>query len=122
MAEIMVVIVVMGVLALIAVPIYNNVRGAAFDAVKAKNATTLNQLMTTCHNAGVDMTTWATSKDAIDALTIGVNLPTSIASAATPQQIKLQEVLNPAAYTFTPGDATKAPSFTANLDGATTKP
>jgi Tfp pilus assembly protein PilE len=122
MAEIMVVIVVMGVLALIAVPIYNNVRGAAFDAVKAKNATTLNQLMTTCHNAGVDMSTWVTSRDAIDALTLGINLPSSIASAATPQQIKLQEVLNPAAYNFTPGDATKAPSFTPNLDGATTKP
>ena len=122
MAEIMVVIVVMGVLALIAVPIYNNVRGAAFDAVKAKNATTLNQLMTTCHNAGVDMSTWVTSKAAIDALTIGVNLPTSIASATTAQQIKLQEVLNPDAYKFTLGDATKAPSFTPNLDGATTKP
>src|ERR1035437_3288412 len=110
MAEIMVVIVVMGILALIAVPIYNNVRGAGLDTVKAKNAATLNQLMTTIHNAVVDTTIWTTADAAITALRAGVPLPT-VTPNAQAQEILLQDHLNSAAYQFTAGTATRAPIF-----------
>jgi Tfp pilus assembly protein PilE len=121
MAEIMVVIVVMGILALIAVPIYNNVRGAGLDTVKAKNATTLNQLMTTIHNAGVDTTVWTTSTAAIAALRAGVTLPT-VTPRAQAQQILLQDDLNPDAYKFTAGTATTAPIFEPILNQPTVRP
>jgi len=121
MAEIMVVIVVMGILALIAVPIYNNVRGAGLDTVKAKNAATLNQLMTTIHNAGVDTTGWTTSALAITALSNGVALPT-VTPSAQAQQIILRDSLNPNAYTFTPGTATTAPFFVPILNQPTIPP
>ena len=121
MAEIMVVIVVMGILALIAVPIYNNVRGAGLDTVKAKNAATLNQLMTTIHNAGVDTTIWTTSDAAITALRAGVPLPT-VTPNAQAQEILLQDHLNSAAYQFTAGTATRAPIFVPNLNQPTVAP
>lgn len=112
MAEIIIVIVVLGLLAAIALPIYNNVRNAASDNVKIKNADMLNQLMTAAHNGGVDMTSWTDGSTAIAALHTGVTIP-SVDANASPQTIVLEKTLNPAAYTFTAGNATTAPRFAA---------
>lgn len=110
MSEIIIVIVVLGLLAAIAVPIYNNVRNAGADNVKIKNADMLNQLMTSIHNGGVDTTVWADGVAAINALRGGVQIPSANANAAA-QEIRLEKELNPAAYTFTAGTDTRAPLF-----------
>lgn len=112
MSEIIIVIVVLGLLAAIAVPVYNNVRSAGAENVKIKNADMLNELMTAVHNGGVDTSGWTTGKLALDALSAGVDIRTS---SGTVQQIKLQKTLNPNAYLYVQGDATKAPTFTADL-------
>lgn len=121
MSEIIIIIVVLGLLAAVAVPIYNNIRDSGADNVKIKNADMLNSLMTAVHNGGVDVTAWATGADAITALQVGVNIPSSDPAAAA-QQVKLQKAVNPAAYTFTPGNATTAPLFTAKLNEPNVRP
>jgi prepilin-type N-terminal cleavage/methylation domain-containing protein len=113
MSEMIIVIVVLGLLTAIAIPIYNNVRNAGADNVKLKNADLLNQLATTVHNGGVDMSSWVDSASSINALQAGVTIQ-SLRGAAN-QQIKLDSTLNPAAYLFTAGDATKAPHFDADV-------
>lgn len=121
MAEIIIVIVVLGLLAAIALPIYNNVRNAASDNVKIKNADMLNQLMTAAHNGGVDMTGWVDGTAAIDALHAGIVIP-AVDAAAAAQTIVLEKALNPAAYKFTAGSATTAPKFEAILNKPTVNP
>ncbi len=110
MSEIIIVIVVLGLLAAIAVPIYNNVRNAGADNVKIKNADMLNQMMTAIHNGGVDTSTWTSASSVLDSLSGGVAIPSANAGAAA-QQIRLEKSLNPAAYSFTPGTETSAPLF-----------
>lgn len=121
MAEIIIVIVVLGLLAAIALPIYNNVRNAASDNVKIKNADMLNQLMTAAHNGGVDMSGWVDGAAAIDALHKGVVIP-AVNAAAASQTIILEKALNPAAYKFTAGSATVAPQFEAILNNPAVNP
>jgi len=121
MSEIIIVIVVLGLLAAIAVPIYNNVRNSGADNVKIKNADTLNQLMTTIHNGGVDTTAWTDSAAAITALRAGVSIPSANPAAAA-QQILLEKDVNPAAYKFTAGTKTTAPIFEPILDQPTVRP
>lgn len=110
MSEIIIVIVVLGLLAAIAVPIYNNVRNAGADNVKIKNADMLNQMMTAIHNGGVNTATWTTGSQALTALRDGVKIPAANVAAAE-QEIRLQKDLNAAAYTFTAGTATRSPLF-----------
>ncbi len=122
MAEIIIVIVVLGLLTAIAIPIYNNVRNAGADNVKIKNADLLNQMMTTLHNGGVDMTSWTDASTVLTALNDGVTIP-SVNPAAAAQQIKLEKPLNPAAYRFTPArDSTVAPSFDPILNQPSVAP
>jgi prepilin-type N-terminal cleavage/methylation domain-containing protein len=121
MSEIIIVIVVLGLLAAIAVPIYNNVRNSGADNVKIKNADTLNQLMTTIHNGGVDTTAWTDSAGAISALRAGVSIPSANPAAAA-QQILLEKDVNPAAYKFTAGTKTTAPLFDPILDQPSVRP
>jgi|GEM_PF-2783080 len=121
MSEIIIVIVVLGLLAAIAVPIYNNVRNSGADNVKIKNADTLNQLMTTIHNGGVDTTAWTDGAAAIAALRGGVSIPSANPAAAA-QQIVLEKDVNPLAYKYTPGTKTTAPIFEPLLDQPTVRP
>lgn len=121
MSEIIIVIVVLGLLAAIAVPIYNNVRNAGADNVKVKNADMLNQMMTAIHNGGVDTAAWTDATTAINALRTGVSIPSAAAGAAA-QQIRLQNAVNPAAYTFTAGTATTAPIFVPILNQPSVNP
>lgn len=121
MSEIIIVIVVLGLLAAIAVPIYNNVRNAGSDNVKIKNADMLNQMMTAVHNGGVDTTVWTDGAAAITALRSGVSIKGANASAAQ-QQIRLEKDLNPAAYTFTVGTPDTAPVFAPILGKPTVTP
>lgn len=110
MSEIIIVIVVLGLLAAIAVPIYNNVRNAAADNVKIKNADMLNQLMTAVHNGGVDLSSWVDGATAISELRKGVSIP-AVNPNAAPQQIVLEKELNAAAYAYTAGTTSRAPKF-----------
>ena len=121
MSEIIIVIVVLGLLAAIAVPIYNNVRNSGADNVKIKNADMLNQSMTTIHNGGVDTTAWADGTAAIKALQGGVSIPSANPLAAA-QQILLEKDVNPAAYRFTAGTKTTSPLFEPLLDQPAVRP
>lgn len=121
MSEIIIVIVVLGLLAAIAVPIYNNVRNAGADNVKIKNADMLNQMMTAIHNGGVDTTGWADANAVITALRAGVQIP-SASAAAAPQEVRLEKDLNAAAYTFTPGTNARAPLFAPILNQPSVRP
>lgn len=121
MSEIIIVIVVLGLLAAIAVPIYNNVRNAGADNVKIKNADMLNQMMTAIHNGGVDTTAWTDANAVITALRAGVQIP-SASAAAAPQEVRLEKDLNAAAYTFTPGTNARAPLFAPILNQPSVRP
>jgi type IV pilus assembly protein PilA len=121
MTELVIIIAIIGILAAIAVPIFNNVRGSSSDNVKITNADLMNGLMTALHNGGVDMTTWASSSDAITALRAGVTIP-PVNPAAAAQTIVLQKDVNPAAYTFTAGSATTAPVFAPVFNQPTVRP
>lgn len=109
MSEIIIVIVVLGLLAAIAVPVYNNIRAAGVDNVKMKNADMLNQLVTTAQNGGVDVNAWADANAAITALRGGL----TIQSGSTPMVVRLETQLNPSAYSFTVGSTTSLPRFAA---------
>lgn len=121
MSEIIIVIVVLGLLAAIAVPIYNNVRNAGADNVKIKNADMLNQMMTAIHNGGVDTTVWADASAAITALRAGVSIPSANPAAAA-QEIRLEKQLNAAAYGFVRGTPTQAPVFSPVLNQPSVTP
>ena len=121
MSEIIIVIVVLGLLAAIAVPIYNNVRNAGADNVKIKNADMLNQMMTAVHNGGVDTSGWTDAGTVLRALSAGVPIP-SMNAAAAAQEIRLEKDLNAAAYTFTPGSTTRTPLFAPILNQPTVRP
>lgn len=121
MSEIIIVIVVLGLLAAIAVPIYNNVRNAGADNVKIKNADMLNQMMTAIHNGGVDTSAWTDASAVITALRAGVSIPSANAAAA-PQEIRLEKDVNAAAFTFTAGTTTRAPLFAPVLNQPSVRP
>lgn len=109
MSEIIIVIVVLGLLALIAVPVYNNIRAAGVDNVKIKNADIMNQLISTAHNGGVNVTAWSDGAAAVSALQGGLN----ITSGGTTMTVRLEKNVNVAAYRYDPATATALPRFTA---------
>jgi type II secretory pathway pseudopilin PulG len=113
MSEIIIVIVVLGLLAAIAVPVYNNIRAAGVDNVKTKNADMLNQMVTTAHNGGVDTNSWVDSAAAIAALRGGIN----IQSGANTMVIRLEKALTVAAYTYTPSAVPSRPGVFAAVLG-----
>jgi type II secretory pathway pseudopilin PulG len=121
MSEIIIVIVVLGLLAAIAVPIYNNVRNAGADNVKIKNADMLNQMMTAIHKGGVDTTGWSDAPAVFTALETGVAIP-SMTPGAAGQEIRMEKALNGAAYKFTPGTISKAPRFEPILNQPSVRP
>ena len=110
MSEIIIVIVVLGLLAAIAIPVYNNIRAAGVDNVKAKNADMLNQLSATVHNGGV-LTDWADAPAAFTALRGGI----AIQAGANVMTVRLDKDLTAAAYNYVAGTAAAPARFTAVL-------
>lgn len=121
MAELLIVIVCIGLLASVAVPTVNRVRDALTDHAKVRNADKLNEYMSALYNGGVDTSTYASGTAAIDALRGGVEVPATVEGGAT-MEIRLEKNLNPAAYTFVPGTTDSAPRFTANLGQRNVRP
>lgn len=121
MAELLIVIVCTGLLATLAVPTVNRVRDSLTDSAKASNAAKLNEYMAALYNGGVDTTVYADATDAINALVAGVTIPASVPGGAT-MMVRLENEVNPDAYSFTPGSATTAPRFVANLNNRNVRP
>ena len=115
MAELLIVIVCIGLLAAIAVPTVGRVRDALADSAKSQNATKLNEYMNTLFNAGVDMSTYATKESVLDALVSaqGITIPSPHGDHGTVIVIRIDKPMNPTAYDFVAGDADHAPHFTA---------
>jgi len=119
--ELLIVIVIVGLLASLAVPTVNRVRDALTDNAKVRNADKLNEYVTAIYNGGVDTTAWATGAAAIEALREGVTIPASVPGGAT-MQVRLEKDVNAAAYTFTVGTAERAPRFVAILGNRAERP
>ena len=108
MSEIIIVIFVLGLLAAIAIPVYNNIRAAGVDNIKLKNADMLNQMAATLHNAGVT-TDWADAAAAFAAMRGGIALQTR----GNTMVVRLDKDLTPAAYDFVTGSVDAPARFTA---------
>jgi len=121
MAELLIVIVCVGLLAAVAVPTINGVRDSLLDSTKVRNADKLNEYMCAIFNGGVDTSAYADGSAALTALQAGVSIPSPMAGG-TPILIRLEKQLNPAAYTFTAGTATTAPRFVAKLNERDVRP
>lgn len=117
MAEIIIVIIVLGLLAAVAIPVYNNIRAAGVDNIKRKNADMLNQMAATLHNGGVQ-TNWADADAAFAALRAGIN----IQSGGTVMVLRLDKNLTSAAYNYVPGTAAAPAQFTAITGQANVDP
>lgn len=121
MAELLIVIVCVGLLAAIAVPTLNRVRDALTDNAKVRNADKLNEYMSALYNGGVDTATYTTATQAIDALKGGVTIPASVTGGST-MEVRLEKDVNPSAYTYQAGTASAAPRFTAVLGQRNVRP
>lgn len=121
MAELLIVIVCVGLLAAIAVPTVNRVRDALTDNAKVRNADKLNEYMCALYNGGVDTSVYADSTAAIGAMRAGIVIPTSVPGGAT-MEVRLDKDLNPAAYGFVQGTGIAAPRFTALLGERNVRP
>ncbi|MFA5264341.1 MAG: prepilin-type N-terminal cleavage/methylation domain-containing protein [Opitutaceae bacterium] len=121
MAELLIVIVCIGLLAAIAVPTVNRVRDALTDNAKVRNADKLNEYMSALYNGGVDTSTYATGAATITALQFGIAIPATVTGGAT-MEVRLEKDVNASAYTFTAGTATTAPRFAAILNQRNVRP
>jgi type II secretory pathway pseudopilin PulG len=119
--EVLLVIVALGLLAALVIPTVDRFFDATNDTAKTHNAQTMNQYMETLFNAGVDTSTYADASSAINALTAGVTIPATVPNGKT-QEVKLKQVVNPAAYDFVAGTASKPPVFSAKLGDRTQRP
>jgi len=121
MAELLIVIVCIGLLAAVAVPTINRVRDALTDSAKVQNADKLNEYVTVLHNGGVDTSTYANAQALITALRTGVSIPSPV-SGGTAMEVRLEKDVNASAYTFVAGTSTSAPRFTARLGERNVRP
>ena len=121
MAELLIVIVCIGLLAAIAVPTVNRVRDALTDNAKVRNADKLNEYMSALHNGGVDMSTYASGSATITALQAGIAIPATVTGGAA-MEVRLDKDVNASAYTFTQGTSTAAPRFVAILGQRAVRP
>lgn len=121
MFEVLIVIIALGLLAALAVPTIDRLFGATGDTTKTHNANMMNRYFEALHNAGVDTSTYADGASAIAALRAGVTIPATVPGGQT-QEVKLKQAVNPAAYTFTAGTATKPPTFAPILNDNSVRP
>lgn len=121
MAELLIVIVCVGLLAAVAVPTINRVRDALTDSAKVRNADKLNEYVSALHNGGVDMSTWSSAETVISALRTGVLVPSVVPGGAS-MEVRLEKDVNASAYDFAAGSASSAPRFTARLGERNVRP
>jgi len=121
MFEVLLVVVALGLLAALVIPTVDRFFDATGDTAKTHNAQVMTQFMETLYNSGVDTSTYTDAASAINALTAGVTIPATVPGGQT-QQVKLKQAVNPAAYTFTAGNATTPPSFAPKLGDRTQRP
>ncbi len=121
MFEVLLVIVALGLLAALIVPTVDRFFDATGDTAKTHNAQVMNEYMNTLFNSGVNTSTYTDATSAINALTAGITIPATV-PGGTSQSVKLQQVVNPAAYKFTAGNATTPPVFAAILGDRTQRP
>lgn len=121
MAELLIVIVCIGLLAAVAVPTINRVRDALSDNVKVQNADKMNEYCSALYNGGVDTSTYADGSAMITGLRAGITVPATVTGGST-MEIRLDKDVNPAAYTFTAGTASAAPRFAAITGQRTVQP
>ena len=114
-AQIVLLVAVLGLVAALAISIGGRAIHAKQDAAKAQAAQVLNQYSETLFNAGLDLSAWRDAHSAIAALSEGFELPAN-EPGATKQEIKLKHVLNANDFVFVPGSATKRPLFAAKFD------
>lgn len=114
LVEIMIVVVIVGLLAAMAIPAFLGAKEAAGDSKKAEMASAFNSQLSTAYQAGVDLSSYADAASmltAMEARTIVIESsvggkPIIVAVDGTP---------NPAAFTFTPATSTTPPKFAAVL-------
>lgn len=121
MFEVLLVVVALGLLAALVIPTVDRFFDATGDTAKTHNAQVMNQYAETLFNAGVDTSTWADATSAINALKAGVTIPATVPGGQT-QEVKLKQVVNPAAYSFTKGSSTTPPVFAPLLGDRTQRP
>ncbi len=121
MAELLIVIVCVGLLATIAVPTVNRARDALTDHAKASNADKLNEYMSALYNGGVDTSTYADAAATLTALRAGITIPSTIPGGSS-IEVRLDKDVNHLAYTYTQGTATTAPRFVAKLGERNVRP
>jgi type II secretory pathway pseudopilin PulG len=119
--EVLLVVVALGLLAALIVPTVDRFFDATNDTAKTHNAQMLNQYVETLFNSGIDTSVWKDGSSAINALRAGVTIPATVPGGQT-QEVKVNQTINAAAYTFTAGTATKPPTFVAILGDRTQKP
>jgi type II secretory pathway pseudopilin PulG len=121
MFEVLLVVVALGLLAALVVPTVDRFFDATNDTAKTHNAQMLNQYVETLFNAGYDTSKWTDAASAIDALGKGIDVNATVPGGQA-VTIKLKQTVNPAAYDFTAGDASKPPLFKAKLGDRTQRP
>lgn len=121
MFEVLLVIVALGLLAAFIVPTVYRFFDSTGDTVKTHNAQAMNQYMETLFNAGVDTSTYTDAASAISALRTGIQLPATVPGGTT-SEVKMNQVVNPNAYTFTAGTSTTPPTFAPILGDRTQRP
>lgn len=121
MAELLIVIVCVGLLAAVAVPTINRVRDALTDSAKVRNADKLNEYVSVLHNGGVDTSSYADGAAVITALRSGVVIPSAVPGGAS-MEVRLEKEVNAAAYDFVAGTNAAAPRFTARLGERNVRP
>ena len=121
MAELLIVIVCVGLLAAVAVPTINRVRDALTDSAKVRNADKLNEYVSALHNGGVDTSSYGSAEAVITALRGGVTIPAAV-TGGTSMEVRLEKDVNAAAYDFTAGTNAAAPRFAARLGERNVRP
>lgn len=120
MAELLIVIVCVALLAAIAVPTINGVRDSLTDSAKVRNADKLNEYVCAIFNGGVDTSGYTDVTAVINELRNGVTIPSTL-PGGTPIVIRLEKELNPAAYELIPNGA-NAPRFRALMGQRNVRP
>lgn len=121
MFEVLLVIVALGLLAALVIPTVDRFYDATADTAKTHNAQTMNQYMETLFNSGVDTSIWTDGTAAITALHNGVSIAPTVIGGQE-QEVKMKQIVNPAAYGYTPGSPTTPPLFAAKLKDRTQRP
>lgn len=112
--DVLLIVAGIALLAALVVPVAKRFGRSANDRAKAHNAQVMNQQLETLFAAHVDTAAWRDGAAAIAALHAGFDVPPTPENPQA-EHVQLKDNVNPAAYTFVPGTAKKAPLFIANI-------